>query len=495
MSPVPLAILAFLAGSVLAAVVLLPLLRARALAAREQGRRDREPDVATLAAGREAFERQHEEARAQLRDRDAEIAELRTRLERSGIELAGAQARLQRMDAVARQLDAAQAELREQATALRGATAQRAELAARLEEQKAAADERLRELEQARARMTHEFKALAAEILEDKSKRFSEQNSAQIGQLLGPLREQIGDFRKLVSDSYDKENKDRAALQTELKQLLDLNRRLSDEAHSLTRALTTENRTQGYWGELKLERLLESAGLEKGTHYLTQESFRDGEGDRYRPDAIVLLPGDRHIVIDAKMNLVDYQRACEEDDPEARAACMARHALAMRTHVRQLGDKDYSRLEGLQSPDLVLMFVPIEAAFLEAVRADTSLYDTAFKQKIILVGPGNLLASLKLIGQIWRTEDQNRNAKAISDRAAALYDKFVGFVEDLDRIGDALGRAQKAQQDALGKLTQGRGNLVGQVEKLRRLGAAPKKQLAQPLLDAVGDDADGDADE
>lgn len=489
MSPVLAAFLGLLAGLLLAGAVLSALAGRRARAAREQGRLDREPELATLLAEREGAARQLDDVRERLREREARIATLHERLDAAAREHAQATGRLQRMDGLVAQLDEARRDAREQAEALQRAVAQRADLAARLEEQQAAAAERLRELEQARLRMSGEFKALAGEILEDKSRRFSEQNSAQIGQLLTPLREQIGDFRKLVSDSYDKENKDRASLQTELKQLLDLNRQLSAEANSLTRALTTENRIQGYWGELKLERLLESAGLEKGTHYLTQESYRDADGDRYRPDAVVLLPGGRQIVIDAKMNLVDYQRACEEVDGEQRSACLARHAAAMRVHVRQLGQKDYSRLEGLESPELVLMFVPVEAAFLEAVRADATLYDAAFQQKIILVGPGNLLASLKLVGQIWRTEDQNRNAKAISDRAARLYDKFVGFVEDLGKVGDALDKAQKAQQAALGKLSQGPGNLVRQVGMLRGLGVAPAKRLPQSLLDASGGEA------
>jgi DNA recombination protein RmuC len=368
-----------------------------------------------------------------------------------------------------------------------------ADLSARIEEQQRAAEGRLQELQSARDRMKAEFQALAADILEDKSRRFTEQNSVQMSAMLNPLREQIGDFRKLVSDSYEKEGNARVALQTELqgelKRLLDLNLKLSDEANSLTRALTTDNRTQGYWGELKLERLLESAGLEKGQQYLTQESFNDADGDRYRPDAVLLLPEGRHIVIDAKMNLLDYQRGCDATDDVERERAMGQHVAAMRMHVRQLGDKDYSRLEGLQSPELVLMFVPVEGAFLEALRRDKDLYDDAFRRKIVLVGPGNLLASLRLVAQIWRTEQQNRNAQRIADGAAKLYDKFVGFAEDMKKVGDALGRAQEHHRDALGKLSQGKGNLVRRVEELRRLGVAPSKHLAQPLLDASSDEA------
>lgn len=369
-----------------------------------------------------------------------------------------------------------------------GAETRAAALEARLQAEHAAAQQRYQDLEGARERLKSEFQALAAEILEDKSKRFGEQNANQLGQLLNPLREQLVDFRKVVSDTYEKEGRERVTLQAELKQLLELNRQLSDEAGSLTRALTTDNRTQGYWGELKLERLLEMAGLEKGQQYLTQETFKDEHGANYRPDALLLLPEERQIVIDAKVALLDYQRACGTDDADERERFLGQHTAALKNHVRELGDKDYSRLQGLSSPDLVLMFVPVEAAFLEALRRDPGLYDFAFNKKIILVGPSNLLASLRLVAQIWRTEAQTRNAKAIADRGAALYDKFVGFTEDLGRVGDHLERAQKAQHDAVRKLAQGPGNLVRQAEMLRQLGVAPSKKLPAALQDASAPD-------
>ncbi len=405
-----------------------------------------------------------------------------------------------------RQRESQQAELREVRSQLEGelrdtraaretsesraaaADSRAAGLEARLLAEQAAAQQRYEDLERARERLKSEFQALAAEILEEKSRRFGEQNASQLGLLLNPLREQLVDFRKVVSDTYEKEGRERVTLQAELRQLLELNRQLSDEAGSLTRALTTDNRTQGYWGELKLERLLESAGLEKGQQYLTQESFKDEHGDRYRPDALLLLPEDRQIVIDAKVALLDYQRACGTEDADEREQHLGRHTAALKNHVRELGDKDYSRLNGLTSPDLVLMFVPVEAAFLEALRRDASLYDYAFARKIILVGPSNLLASLRLVAQIWRTEAQTRNAKAIADRGAALYDKFVGFTEDLGRVGEHLDRAQKAQHDAVRKLAQGPGNLVRQAEMLRDLGVAPSKKLPASLKDASAPD-------
>ena len=452
-------LLGLLAGLVVAGAASLWIARRKLVlaeaAARAAGRAELEPDVAALHSQRQA------------------LGETRVELQR--------------------RLDAADAELRTTRAAREAAETRAATAAARLQEQQQAAEQRYRDLEEARERLKAEFQALAAEILEDKSKRFGEQNVAQLGQLLNPLREQLGDFRKVVTDTYEKEGRERVSLQAELRQLFELNRQLGDEAGNLTRALTTDNRTQGYWGELKLERLLESAGLEKGAQYLTQESFRDEAGDRYRPDALLLLPEGRHIVIDAKVVLLDYQRSCDPLAGDEREACLVRHAAALRAHVKSLGEKDYSRLHGLTSPDLVLMFVPVEAAFLEALRRDPDLYDFAFSRKIILVGPGNLLASLRLVAQIWRTEAQNANAKAIAERGAALYDKFVGFVDDLGRVGEALRRAQTAHDDALRKLSTGPGNLARQAELLRKLGVAPSKRLPASLQAAIDPDDEDDA--
>jgi DNA recombination protein RmuC len=432
-------------------------MRARIALARIEGGAAREPEVTALRHDLESVRR----------EREAQVADLLRRLESALSELG------------------AMRDARQQAET------RAAETGARLQEQQAAATARYRDLETAREQLKIEFQALAGQILEDKSRHFGEVQQAQLGQLLNPLREQLGDFRKAVHDVYEKENNARVALSTRLDELVRLNQSLGQEAQSLSRALTGDNRAQGYWGELKLERLLESAGLEKGQQYLTQESFRDSDGDLYRPDAVLVLPDNKHLIIDAKMALLDYQRACEASESDEREQHLGRHVNALRNHIRQLGDKDYSRLDGVNVPDLVLMFVPVEGAFLEALRRDPALYDYAFGRKIILVGPSNLLASLRLIAQIWRTEQQNRNARAIADRAAALYDKFVGFAEDLGKIGDALDRAQGAHRNALNKLSQGKGNLIRQTEQLRRLGVAPAKQLPPAMLDlATGGDDD-----
>ena len=392
-------------------------------------------------------------------------------------------ARAERADALVRQHEALELELRATRDARRVAEARSAELGARMDEQQRAFAQRYRDLETSREALKAEFQALAGEILEDKSRRFGEAQQTQLGQLLTPLREQLGDFRRAVVEGYEKENNARVALQTRIDDLVRLNQNLGREAQSLSRALTADNRSQGYWGELKLERLLESAGLEKGQQYVTQESFLDAEGDRYRPDAVLKLPEGKDIVIDAKMVLLDYQRACDASEAEEREQAMARHAGALRNHVRLLGEKDYSRLDGVNAPDLVLLFVPVEGAFLEALRRDATLYDYAFERKIILVGPSNLLASLRLVAQLWRTESQNRNAARIAGEAGKLYDKFVGFTEDMGKVGDALDKAQAAHQGALRKLSQGKGNLVKKAEDLRQLGVAPTKRLPANLAD------------
>lgn len=449
-------LLGLLAGLVLAGAASLWVARRRVQDARRAGRAEREPELAALARDLKALADQRDDLRSRLAALDAD--------------------------------------LRVSNEARAGAEARAAGLEARLEEQKGAADKRYQDLESAREQLKRDFQALATEILEDKSKRFGEQNATQIGQLLNPLKDQIDGFRRSVNEAYEKENNARVALQTRIDDLVRLNQTLGQEAQSLSRALSSDNRSQGYWGELKLERLLETAALEKGRDYLTQESFKDGEGDRYRPDAVLRLPEDKSIIIDAKMALLDYQRACEAGDEAEREAHFGRHVVALRNHVKQLGEKDYSRLEGLSSPELVLMFVPVEAAFLEALRRDPQLYAYAFERKIILVGPSNLLASLKLVAQIWRTEHQNANAKAISDRASALYDKFVLFAEDMGKVGEALDRAQKAQQDAVSKLSTGRGNLVRQAEMLRKLGVAPTKKLPAALQDLTDPGNDDGAD-
>jgi DNA recombination protein RmuC len=485
-------LLLVLAGGALLGLLLARLLLPAQLAqARQRALSESAPELARLGAQLESATRQHELA-LQLHARlESELAALRQRCDALLDQRSDLLARAERVQSLAAQLQASEDERRQLRTERDHLNTRQADLSARLEEQNLAAESRLQELRDARERMKAEFQALAADLLDAKAKRMHELGEQHLGQVLTPLREQLGEFRRMVGDVYEKENSSRVALQTRIDELVRLNQTLGAEAHSLSRALSTDNRTQGYWGELKLERLLESAGLQKGQEYLTQESFHDDDGDRYRPDAVLKLPEGRDIVIDAKVALLDYQRACDTDDAGERQLHFVRHLAALRKHVRDLGSKDYSRLHGLQSPDLVLMFVPVEAAFLEALRMDPQLYDDAFKQGIVLVGPSNLLATLRLVAHIWRSDQQNRNARLIAERAGLLYDKFVGFTEDIGKVGESLERALKQQQAAVGKLSQGKGNLIRQTELLRSLGVAPSKRLPDALLDAA-DGAEGD---
>lgn len=441
------------------------------------------PEQARAATQLEYSREQQHALQVQLDRCTGELEQSRSRAELLSDQRSDLSARAERVVLLDAQVEVLSGELRALRVERDRLDAGRADLSARLEEQHAASESRLQELRDARERMKSEFQTLAADLLEAKAKKMNELGEQQLGQVLTPLREQLGEFRRMVGDVYEKENSSRIALQSRIDELVKLNQTLGAEAHSLTRALTTDNRTQGYWGELKLERLLESAGLQKGAEYLTQESFHDGDGERFRPDAVLKLPEGRDIVIDAKVALLDYQRFCDSDEAAERQLHLARHLSALRSHVRDLGSKDYSRLEGVQSPDLVLMFVPVEAAFLEALRADPQLYDDAFKQRIVLVGPSNLLATLRLVAHIWRSDQQNRNARVIADRAGLLFDKFVGFVADLENVGGALDKAQSAQRAALAKLSQGKGNLIRQTELLRSLGVAPAKRLPERLLD------------
>ncbi len=479
-----LAAIAGVAAGLLMARMLLP---GQLESARQRALAEVAPEQARIVAHLEAVSDAHSQSKQQLERAERELVALRDRADLLSDQRSDLAARAERVSQLGSRLDERESELR----ALRDERDQQAmrsaELAARLEEQQASSEARLQELRDARERLKAEFQTLASDLLEAKAKKMNELGEQQLGQVLNPLREQLGEFRRMVGDVYEKENVSRVALQSRIDELVKLNQTLGAEATSLSRALSSDNRTQGYWGELKLERLLESAGLQKGSEYLTQESFKDSDGDRFRPDAVLKLPEGRDIVIDAKVALLDYQRFCEAVDEPVRQQHLLRHVAALRRHINELGEKDYSQLIGLQSPDLVLMFIPVEAAFLEALRADQTLYDDAFKKRIVLVGPSNLLASLRLIAQIWRSDQQNKNAKEIADKAGKLYDKFVGFVEDLNKVGDLLGKAQAMQQSALGKLSLGKGNLVRKVDELRKLGVTPSKQLPVGMLNLATD--------
>ena len=336
--------------------------------------------------------------------------------------------------------------------------------------------------------LTNRFKSLASEILEDKSQRFTAQNQTNLNQLLEPLKIKITEFQGKVQEVYVQEGKDRSALAEQVKQLMALNNQLSKDAHNLTSALKGQAKTQGNWGEFILERVLEASGLRKGHEYDVQESHTRADGSRAQPDVVVHMPEDRHLIVDAKVSLKAYEEYANAETDHQRDAAMKRHLDSVRGHIKELSVKNYQQLYGLKSLDFVLMFIPIEPAFMLAIAHDSDLWQDAWKKNVLLVSPSTLLFVLRTVAHLWRQEQQNRNAQEIANRGAELYDKLVGFVEDLDNLGTKLQQAQKAYEGAYSKFTAGRGNVIRQAEMLKGLGVKPTKQLPQNLIDSALDE-------
>lgn len=331
-------------------------------------------------------------------------------------------------------------------------------------------------------RMKISFENLASQVLENKSEKFVKQNQASLENILLPLRDRIRDFEKKVEETYDKESRQRFSLEKEVRRLYDLNQTLSKEANNLTNALKADTKRQGNWGEVILERILEASGLQKGIHYFLQESVRDEAGDIKRPDVTIALPEKRYIIVDSKMSLTAYERYCAAEENGDRAGALKAHLLSVRNHIDELNAKKYEDLYK-NSPDFILLFIPVEPAFSLALMTDNSLYDYAFKKRIILVSISTLLATLRIVDSIWRLEKQNENAEEIVRQGTALYEKFAGFVDDMRTLGKTVGQAQKAYDDAMNKLSTGRGNLLSKAENMRKLGLNPKKELPRDLAE------------
>ncbi|MEB0120443.1 DNA recombination protein RmuC [Pseudomonas sp. CCI1.2] len=373
---------------------------------------------------------------------------------------------------------------------LRHLDARCASLGAELREQQESHQQRLSDLQGSRDELRAQFAELASKIFDEREQRFAETSQQQLGQLLNPLKERIQSFEKRVEESYQQEARERFSLGKELERLQQLNQRLSDEATNLTRALKGQ-KTQGNWGELILERVLEHAGLEKGREYQTQVSLKGQDGERFQPDVLIMLPGDKQVVVDAKVSLTAYQQYVSADDELIGQVALKQHVLSLRNHVKGLSGKDYKRLEGLHSLDFVLLFVPIEAAFSAALQAEPNLFQEAFDRNIVIVSPTTLLATLRVIDSLWKQERQSQNAREIAERAGWLYDKFVLFIQDLDEVGNRLQQLDKAYGAARNKLTEGRGNLVSRSEQLKLLGARASKNLPAELLERAMTDEDG----
>jgi DNA recombination protein RmuC len=360
-----------------------------------------------------------------------------------------------------------------------------AELAMQLESERALSGEKIELLNDAKAQLTDQFKALANDILEEKSKRFTEQNQTNIEQVLSPLKIKLHEFQGKIEEVYIQEGKDRSVLAEQVRNLMSLNKQLSQDAHNLTSALKGQSKTQGNWGEFILERVLENSGLTKGEHYVTQASHNREDGTRAQPDVIINLPASRHLVIDAKMSIVAYNDYANSDNDLMRDAALKRHIDSVRAHIKGLSGKNYQELYQLKSLDFVIMFVPVEPAFMLAIAQDSNLWQDAWAKNVLLVSPSTLLFVVRTVAHLWRQEQQTRNAQDIAKRGAELYDKFVGFVDDFEKIGDRLKQTQKSYDDAFGKFKGGKGNLIRQAEMLKELGVKPTKSLS-PMIVGLG---------
>ena len=340
------------------------------------------------------------------------------------------------------------------------------------------------EIQQLHQQLQLQFENIANRLLEEKSQRFTAQNQQQIGQILSPLQERIKDFETTMQQRFTEETKERASLKTEIAQLQQLNTQLSTDANNLVNALRGDNKTQGNWGELQLETLLERAGLQKGIHFDTQKTLFDGENNQKRPDFIIQLPEDKQLVLDSKVSLVAYERYFSENDPIRKNQSLKEHCQSLRQHIKELGAKNYPNLYGIQTPDYVLLFVPIEPALSLALQHDPNLFNEALDRNIVLVSTSTLLATLRTVSFIWKQERQKQNVLEIARQSGLLYDKFVAFAEDLKEIGTRLNSAQKAYQSAFNKLsdsTRKGDTLVGRAEHIRLLGAKTNKQLPKDL--------------
>ncbi len=343
--------------------------------------------------------------------------------------------------------------------------------------------EKEKELRQLDERFRNEFKNLANEILEEKSKKFTEQNREKLDTLLKPLGEKISEFQKRVEENHKEDIRGRGALDQHLKTLQELNQRMSEEAKNLTKALKGDSKQQGNWGEVILQRILEKSGLKKGFEYEMQDSSTQEDGRKQYPDVVVYLPDEKKIIIDSKVSLVAYEKYSSSDDLDEQQRAVKQHISSLRAHVKGLSNKSYEQIHGFNSPDFVLMFIAIEPAFGLAMQNDPELYNEAFDKNIIIVSPTTLLATLATIENVWKQEYQNKNAMEIAERGGKLYDKFAAFVGDLEDVGKKIQQTQGSYDSAMNKLTTGSGNLVRQAEMLRELGAKASKKLPADLID------------
>jgi DNA recombination protein RmuC len=345
----------------------------------------------------------------------------------------------------------------------------------RLENQK-------KELAELQQKFSVEFENLANKLFKQHSQEFVQTSGKNLNELINPLKDRLQTFEKKVQDAYELETRDKISLKQEVKNLFDLNRKLSEDANNLTKALKGDSQKQGNWGEIVLERVLERSGLTKGVEYETQAGTRGEEGQLLKPDVVIYLPEEKHLIIDAKVSLLAYEQFIRSDDEAEKEIQMRRHVASIRGHIKGLSEKSYQAASAFDTPDFVLLFLPVESAFSAALQHDPELFSYAWERKIVIVSPTTLLATLKTVSSIWKQEKQTQNALEIARQGGNLYDKFVSFMEDLQKLGNQLNTVQKTYEEVSKKLVSGSGNMVGRAEKLRKLGVKVGKALPSKYL-------------
>ena len=381
------------------------------------------------------------------------------------------------------EVDALAGRLEEARGTLAAAEQERAVLETRIADRDLHYREQIGKLEEAEKRLSEHFERLAGRIFEERSQKLSDLNTKQIDSLLKPLGEKLNEFRSTVETAHREETAQHQVMKAKIGDLEKLNERLHEDATNLSRALTSNVKAQGNWGEQQLERLLEISGLQKGQEYSTQYSVTTEGGQRIQPDLVLHLPEGKSIVLDSKVSLLAWTRYQSAADEEARNAALKDHVASLRQHVKNLGEKRYAEIPELNSLDFVLMFVPIESALISALQADPELAEFALRNKVALLSPTNFLATMRTVGSVWAVHKQNRNAQEIASRAGLLYDKFAGFVDNLKQVGERLRQAQQSYDSAFSQLSTGAGNLLRQTDQLRQLGARNTKQIERELLE------------
>ncbi|MDR8524077.1 DNA recombination protein RmuC [Shewanella fidelis] len=423
------------------------------------------------------------ELKETINQKELTIDQYQDKLEFRLEQLGKSQAQAERVHELEQTLADSQRKQMELQLALSKSNAMQQTLAASFDAKEQALNDKIQLLEDSEVRLNAQFENLATKIFEARSEKLQSQNNQQLDSVLAPFKQQLEGFRAQVQASYSHEQTQRSALKHQLDSLTELNLKMSQDAVNLTKALKGDNKQQGNWGEVILERVLQESGLREGHEYDTQADLKSDNGKRFKPDVIVHLPENKDVVIDAKMSLIAYERYFNSDDDEVRAQAIKEHIISIRSHIKGLSQKDYQKLHGLKSLDYVLMFIPLEPAFLLALEHDPSLVNYALESNIMLVSPTNLLVALRTINNIWRYEYQNQNAQMIAKQAGKIYDKLCGYLDDMDKLGRALESADKNFTSAMNKLSTGKGNVIRQAHQMQQLGVQTSKKVDAQLLD------------